>query len=108
MDQIMSKPSISKRLLTKGDLRQIRPICRLLAGWFMALLLVMLASASPLHAASQSNIATGAWVGDPAYGEVRLVSAVSAMGDLEELPLGLEFRLAPGWKIYWRTPGEAG
>ena len=74
----------------------------------MALLLVMLASASPLHAASQSNIPTGAWVGDRAYGEVRLVSAVSAMGNLEELPLGLEFRLAPGWKIYWRTPGEAG
>ena len=53
-------------------------------------------------------MATGAWIGDPAFGEVRLVSAVSAMGNLEELPLGLEFRLAPGWKIYWRTPGEAG
>lgn len=74
----------------------------------MALLLVMLGSAAPLHAASQSNMAMGAWVGDPAYGEVRLVSAVSAMGNLQELPLGLEFRLAPGWKIYWRTPGEAG
>ena len=74
----------------------------------MALLLVMLGSAAPLHAASQSNMATGAWVGDPAYGEVRLVSAVLAMGNLQELPLGLEFRLAPGWKIYWRTPGEAG
>jgi len=74
----------------------------------MALLLVMLGSTAPLHAASQSNPATGPWVGDPAYGEVRLVSAVSAMGKLEELPLGLEFRLAPGWKIYWRTPGEAG
>jgi len=74
----------------------------------MALLLVMLGSAAPLYAASQSNMATGAWVGDPAYGEVRLVSAVSAMGNLQELPLGLEFRLAPGWKIYWRTPGEAG
>ncbi|MDA9958669.1 protein-disulfide reductase DsbD family protein [Alphaproteobacteria bacterium] len=104
----MSKPSISKRLFTMGDLRQIRPLCRFLAGWFMALLLVMLGSAAPLHAASQSNMATGAWVGDPAYGEVRLVSAVSAMGNLQELPLGLEFRLAPGWKIYWRTPGEAG
>ena len=91
-----------------GDLRQIRLACRFLAGWLMALLLVMLGSVAPLHAASQSNIATGAWVGDPAYGEVRLVSAVSAMGNLEELPLGLEFRLAPGWKIYWRTPGEAG
>ena len=74
----------------------------------MVLLLVMLGSAAPLHAASQSNMATGAWVGDPAFGEVRLVSAVSAMGNLQELPLGLEFRLAPGWKIYWRTPGEAG
>ncbi len=74
----------------------------------MAWVLVMLGSAAPLHAASQSNMATGAWVGDPAYGEVRLVSAVSAMGNLQELPLGLEFRLAPGWKIYWRTPGEAG
>ncbi|MDC0443809.1 protein-disulfide reductase DsbD family protein [Alphaproteobacteria bacterium] len=104
----MSKPSISKRSFTMGDLRQIRPLCRFLAGWFMALLLVMLDSAAPLHAASQSNMATGAWVGDPAYGEVRLVSAVSAMGNLQELPLGLEFRLAPGWKIYWRTPGEAG
>ena len=74
----------------------------------MAWVLVMLGSTAPLHAASQSNMATGAWIGDPAYGEVRLVSAVSAMGDLQELPLGLEFRLAPGWKIYWRTPGEAG
>lgn len=104
----MSKPSISMRSFTMGDLRQIRPACRFLAGWLMALLLVMLGSAAPLHAASQSNIATGAWIGDPTYGEVRLVSAVSAMGNLQELPLGLEFRLAPGWKIYWRTPGEAG
>ena len=74
----------------------------------MALLYVILVSTAPLHAASQSNIGTGDWVGDPAFGEVRLVSAVSAMGSLDELPLGLEFRLAPGWKIYWRTPGEAG
>ncbi len=104
----MSKPSISKRSFTRGDLPQIRPVCRLLAACLIASVLVMLGSASPLYAASQSSIATGAWVGDPAYGEVRLVSAVSAMGDLEELPLGLEFSLAPGWKIYWRTPGEAG
>ncbi|MDC0993687.1 protein-disulfide reductase DsbD family protein [Alphaproteobacteria bacterium] len=105
---MMSKPSILKLSFTTGDLHQIRSVCRFLARWFMALLFVMLGSASPLYADGQSNIATGAWVGDPAYGEVRLVSAVSAMGNLEELPLGLEFRLAPGWKIYWRTPGEAG
>ena len=52
--------------------------------------------------------AAGPWVGDPAIGEARLVSAVTGTADLQELPLGLEFRLAPGWKIYWRTPGEAG
>ena len=48
------------------------------------------------------------WIGDPSFGEARLISAVTARGDLDHLPLGLEFRLAPKWKIYWRTPGEAG
>ena len=48
------------------------------------------------------------WVGDPSIGQARLISAVMARGDLDHLPLGLEFRLAPKWKIYWRTPGEAG
>ncbi|GIR33233.1 MAG: hypothetical protein CM15mP46_2280 [Alphaproteobacteria bacterium] len=57
------------------------------------------AAASGLH----SN-----WIGDPSIGEARLISAVTARGDLDFLPLGLEFRLAPKWKIYWRTPGEAG
>ena len=49
-----------------------------------------------------------AWIGDPQIGEARLVSAVMATGDLGRLPLGIEFTLAPGWKVYWRTPGEAG
>ncbi|HEM45519.1 MAG TPA: hypothetical protein ENO23_00575, partial [Alphaproteobacteria bacterium] len=40
--------------------------------------------------------------------DVRLVSAASAVGDLEELRLGLHFRMRPGWKIYWRSPGQAG
>ena len=53
-----------------------------------------------------SGDAAGPWVGDPAIGEARLVSAVTGTGDLRELPLGLEFRLAPGWKIYWRTPAK--
>ena len=61
-----------------------------------------------LQAAWAIGDADGPWVGDPAIGEARLVSAVNGTGDLQELPLGLEFRLAPGWKIYWRTPGEAG
>ncbi len=48
------------------------------------------------------------WIGDPQIGEVRLVSAVTATGDLDRVPLGIEFTLAAGWKVYWRTPGEAG
>jgi suppressor for copper-sensitivity B len=71
----------------------------------MALFAVFcIAAASPSVATTlHSN-----WVGDPAIGEARLISSVSATGDLQVLPLALEFRLATGWKIYWRTPGEAG
>ncbi len=63
---------------------------------------------TPVRAETAMDLGSGPWVGDPEIGEVRLVSAVTGTGDLEELPLGLEFRLALGWKIYWRTPGEAG
>ena len=40
--------------------------------------------------------------------EVRLVSAQDALDAAGKASIGLQFRLAPGWKIYWRTPGEAG
>lgn len=40
--------------------------------------------------------------------EARLVSAVTGGGDLTAIPLGLELRLQPGWKTYWRSPGDAG
>ena len=39
---------------------------------------------------------------------LRLVSAVDATGERETLSLGLEFRMVAGWKIYWRSPGDAG
>jgi suppressor for copper-sensitivity B len=38
----------------------------------------------------------------------RLVSAVNGTGDLTTLPAGLEITLKPGWKTYWRSPGDAG
>jgi suppressor for copper-sensitivity B len=41
-------------------------------------------------------------------GKVRLVSAATGSGESGQLHLGLQFRLEPGWKIYWRTPGDAG
>lgn len=40
--------------------------------------------------------------------EVRLVSAADGVGGASEIRAGLEFRMAPGWKIYWRSPGDAG
>jgi suppressor for copper-sensitivity B len=40
--------------------------------------------------------------------KVRLVSTTAAVGDAARLRLGLHFQLAPGWKIYWRSPGAAG
>lgn len=39
---------------------------------------------------------------------VRLLSASETAGTTDELRLGLQFRLAEGWKTYWRSPGDAG
>lgn len=39
---------------------------------------------------------------------VRLLSAGSVPDAEGRLRLGLEFDLDPGWKIYWRSPGDAG
>ena len=39
-------------------------------------------------------------------GSVRLISAGATASDSVEL--GLQFRMIPGWKIYWRSPGDAG
>ncbi len=48
-----------------------------------------------------------AWVRTQ-HGAVRLVSAVRGTGDGTHVTLGLQFSLDPGWKIYWRSPGDAG
>jgi len=45
---------------------------------------------------------------DTDQGSVRLLAASPGVGDNENVTLGLEFRLAPHWKIYWRSPGDAG
>jgi len=46
------------------------------------------------------------WNGDARSG-IRLVSGSDAAGD-GALQAGLEVRLAPGWKTYWRYPGDSG
>ena len=42
------------------------------------------------------------------FAEAVLLSAVETTGDLDEVQLGLQVSLQPGWKIYWRSPGDAG
>lgn len=69
----------------------------------MLLLVLLLGGSLPLRA----EVGASSWAEDQA-GSVRLLSAVSATGDLTEIRLGLEFQLKEGWKIYWRTPGDAG
>ncbi|HEU0072043.1 MAG TPA: protein-disulfide reductase DsbD domain-containing protein [Alphaproteobacteria bacterium] len=45
------------------------------------------------------------------HAAARLISGVTMAGTAEApaaLALGLEFQLAKDWKLYWRTPGDAG
>ncbi len=47
----------------------------------------------------------GAWQAD-AYTKLRLISMQDKRDN--KITLGLHILLAPGWKTYWRAPGEAG
>ncbi|MBM3492560.1 MAG: hypothetical protein FJX68_19385 [Alphaproteobacteria bacterium] len=40
--------------------------------------------------------------------KVRLVPTRTAVGTRATVELGVHIQLAPGWKTYWRDPGEAG
>lgn len=50
---------------------------------------------------------TGRWA-DSEQASVRLISSTDAVGEAKTLSLGLEFQMQEGWKIYWRSPGDAG
>ncbi|MGI9483669.1 MAG: protein-disulfide reductase DsbD domain-containing protein [Hyphomicrobiales bacterium] len=45
------------------------------------------------------------WSG-PDAGKMRLIAGGPGGGG--EIHAGLEFKLAPGWKTYWRAPGDSG
>lgn len=57
--------------------------------------------------ADNPEAGASAWSVGP-FAAIRLVSGVASINDSKSLPLGLQFRLQPGWKIYWRSPGDAG
>lgn len=72
-----------------------------------------LGSAAALAAVLAMPLGSGAraqsspWV-ETQRGAVRLVSAVAAVGRADAVQVGVEMRLQPGWKTYWRVPGESG
>ncbi|MCP5362167.1 MAG: hypothetical protein H6908_06010 [Hyphomicrobiales bacterium] len=67
---------------------------------FPLLCLITLLAVIPARA----QALTTDWEQHPEVG-TRLLVAQSADG---EVNAGIEFRLAEGWKTYWRTPGDAG
>ncbi|MCW8914918.1 MAG: protein-disulfide reductase DsbD family protein [Magnetovibrio sp.] len=40
--------------------------------------------------------------------QLRIISQTNGTGDTDTLTLGLHFKLNDHWKIYWRSPGDAG
>lgn len=72
---------------------------RFLSALLTALLLLL--TASPALAAA------GSWAEND-HARLRLISAAPAAGEAESLAFGLQFQLPEGWKIYWRSPGDAG
>jgi suppressor for copper-sensitivity B len=66
-----------------------------------------LAACAVFAVGSAARAETGAWA-ESAHARTRIVSAVPATGSAETVMLGLEIELEPGWKTYWRAPGEGG
>ncbi len=63
--------------------------------------LATLACLAPLHASAQD---ASPWIKDT-YSSVRLIAGSRSGGVLLG---GIGFQLQPGWKTYWRAPGDSG
>ncbi len=70
--------------------------------WLIFALSLALLTPSAAHAGAASP-----WFATD-QGRVRLIAAAPSIGGVDVVTLGLEFQLAPHWKIYWRSPGDAG
>jgi len=61
-----------------------------------------------LLAASLSGGAALQFASPPVHAQLRLVAERAAAVPGRPATLGLEFRMDPGWHIYWRNPGDSG
>jgi suppressor for copper-sensitivity B len=72
-----------------------------------AFLLGAVLAIASLAQPGRADAAASTW--QPGKGaEARLITAVNGTGDLAAIPAGLQIRLEPHWKTYWRSPGDAG
>jgi len=77
------------------------------SGKIRAALLFGVAGALAFPMGSPAWGQASSWAGSE-RGAIRLVSAVKAVGRGDVVEIGLEMRLKPGWKTYWRISGESG
>jgi suppressor for copper-sensitivity B len=69
-----------------------------------ALALAVIVAAPP---AAAQEAAASPWVRNE-HAALRLIAAATAAGSADTVQVGLQFELRPGWKTYWRNPGDAG
>ena len=81
-------------MISKSTLRSV-------ATGLFVLLAALIAANLPAHSAA------GPWQQTETV-EGRLIAAVEGTGSLDRVPLGLHLKMKPGWKTYWRSPGDAG
>ena len=78
---------------------------RLLSSLFFSIFVLLALNISTELA--YCNNQAGEWEKGP-KAKARLISSIQAVGELDTIPIGLEIRLKPGWKTYWRSPGVSG
>ena len=69
--------------------------------------LALLASLAAIAGPAAADEAVSPWFTTD-QGRVRLIAAEPAVDGADSVRLGLQFELASHWKIYWRSPGDAG
>ncbi|MBT4933040.1 MAG: hypothetical protein HOL66_04565 [Rhodospirillaceae bacterium] len=80
----------------------------LLSRFFRFAALALILSLYALFPAMAQDVSASSQTIKTDHTTLRLIAASEGVGDAESLKLGLHFTLKPGWKVYWRSPGDAG
>lgn len=77
------------------------------AAIFLTALSALTGLAVMTSAPAMAGIAVSEWA-EEQQSAVRLIAARDGLGADGRVLAGLQFRMQPGWKVYWRSPGDAG